>query len=95
MNKITRYANNFELKYLKGYTMAKRKDESTCSVTSCGEKAKRSFSLKSIQSALVKSGINIEGTPKRVHLCDKHYKAIKKELKKEKKTELMRHGLPF
>ena len=78
-----------------GMVMSRKKDEFTCSVASCGEKPKRSFSLKSVQSAVSKAGLQIEGNPRRIHLCEKHYKAIKKELKKERKTEKLRHGLPF
>jgi thymidine kinase len=72
-----------------------KKAELTCSVASCGEKVKRSFSSKSVEAAVKKAGLQIEGNPKRIQLCDKHYKAIKKELKKERKRERMRHGLPF
>jgi hypothetical protein len=73
----------------------KKKVELKCSVASCGEKVKRSFSSQSIEGAVKKAGLQIEGNPKRIQLCEKHYKAIKKELKKEKKTERMRYGLPF
>ena len=73
----------------------KEKVELKCSVASCGEKVKRSFSKKSVEAVVKKVGLQIEGDPKRIQLCDKHYKAIKKELKKERKTERMRHGLPF
>ena len=75
--------------------MSSKKDALTCSISACGEKPKRSFSFKNVQSAISKAGLQIEGTPKRIHLCDKHYKSIKKELKKERKPERMRHGLPF
>lgn len=73
----------------------KKKVELKCSVASCGEKVKRSFSSQSVESVIKKVGLQIEGNPKRIQLCDKHYKVIKKELKKERKTERMRHGLPF
>nr|MDO8082484.1 hypothetical protein [Candidatus Freyarchaeota archaeon] len=76
-------------------TLEKKKVELKCSVVSCGETAKRSFSSQSVEAAVKKAGLQIEGNPKRIQLCDKHYKAIKKELKKERKTERMRHGLPF
>ena len=75
--------------------MSSKKDALICSVSACGEEPKRSFSFKNVQSAISKVGLQIEGNPKKIHLCDKHYKIIKKELKKERKTERMRHGLPF
>jgi hypothetical protein len=73
----------------------KKNVEVKCSVVSCGEKAKRSFSSKSVEAAVRKAGLKIEGSPPRIQLCDKHYRAIKKELKREKKTDRMRQGLPF
>ncbi|WXG39919.1 MAG: hypothetical protein WED07_03690 [Candidatus Freyarchaeum deiterrae] len=73
----------------------KKAVELKCSVVSCGEKAKRSFSSKSVEGVIKKAGLKIEGNPTRIQLCDKHYRAIKKELKREKKTEKMRQGLPF
>ncbi|MEM3526248.1 MAG: hypothetical protein QXV37_02435 [Candidatus Jordarchaeaceae archaeon] len=73
----------------------KKKVELKCSIVSCGETVKRSFSPKNVEAIVKKVGLQIEGNPKRIHLCEKHYKAIKKELKKERKTERMRHGLPF
>jgi hypothetical protein len=75
--------------------MLKKKAELTCSVALCGEKAKRSFSSQSVEAAVRKAGLQIGGNPKRIQLCDKHYRAIKKELKREKKTDRMRQGLPF
>ncbi|MGQ9721396.1 MAG: hypothetical protein ACUVXA_08755 [Candidatus Jordarchaeum sp.] len=84
-----------ELTEKKAELMPRKIAELTCSIASCGEKVKRSFSSKSVEAAVQKAGLQIEGSPKRIHLCDKHYKAIKKELKKERKAERMRHGLPF
>lgn len=67
----------------------------SCSVEGCGSPAARSFSQKEIAEPASKAGLSLPSSGKRVYLCEKHYKQVKKELKKQKRAEKLRHGLPF
>ncbi len=66
-----------------------------CDVEGCGNPAARSFSQEEVAKLASKLGLPLQSSGKRVHLCEKHYKQVKKELKKQKKIEKLRHGLPF
>jgi uncharacterized pyridoxamine 5'-phosphate oxidase family protein len=55
-----------------------------CSVNGCKEIAERSVSRVNASSLKLKA----EG--RRVYLCNKHYKELKKQVKKEKEIEKLR-----
>lgn len=67
----------------------------SCSIEGCGSLAARSFSQEEIAKITPKVGLPLQPGGKKVYLCEKHYKQFKKELKKQKKLEKLRHGLPF
>jgi len=68
----------------------------SCSVIGCSGKAMHSLSIDKIQEAVRAIGLKLDiRTSRRIYLCEKHYKEIKKQLKKTKKVEKWKHGLPF
>ncbi|MEM3465485.1 MAG: hypothetical protein QXW47_11685 [Candidatus Jordarchaeales archaeon] len=71
------------------------KQTHSCSVEGCGNPAARSFSQEEIAKIMPKVGLSLQSSGKKIYLCEKHYKQVKKELKKQKKLEKIRHGLPF
>ena len=75
--------------------MGKVKKGIACSITGCTEQASRSLSKDSISQPLSNSGLRVKGTGNRVYLCEKHYKPVKKQLKKTRKAELLRLEKPF
>ena len=75
--------------------MGKVKKGILCSIEGCTEPASRSLSKDSIGQSLNDSGLRVKGTGNRVYLCEKHYKPVKKQLKKTRKTELLRLEKPF
>jgi hypothetical protein len=75
--------------------MGKIKKGVPCDIVGCTEKSARSFSKESISKALNETGLQIRSNQNRAYLCEKHYKALKKQLKKTRKEELTRLGKPF
>jgi hypothetical protein len=75
--------------------MGKVKKGVACSVTGCTETASRSLSKDSIGRPLSEAGLQVKGAGNRVYLCEKHYKPLKKLLKKTRKEELLRLVKPF
>jgi len=75
--------------------MGKIKKGVPCDIVGCTEKSMRSLSKDSINKALNDAGLQVRGTGNRAFVCEKHYKALKKQLKKTRKEELTRLGKPF
>ncbi len=75
--------------------MGKIKKGVPCDVAGCTEKSVRSLSKDSISKALSEAGLQVRSTGSRAYLCEKHYKVLKKQLKKTRKEELTRLGKPF
>jgi hypothetical protein len=75
--------------------MGKIKKGVPCDIAGCTEKSARSLSKDSISKALNEAGLQVRGNASRAYLCEKHYKALKKQLKKTRKEELTRFGRPF
>jgi len=64
-----------------------------CSINECKEKSERSLSILKAQNAVQKARLTTKpGTSRRLFLCDKHYKQIKKHLKQSNQIERMRLG---
>jgi len=79
-----------------GVIVGKIKKGVSCSVVGCNGRATHSISLDKMQGAIQAVGLKADiKTSRRVYLCEKHYKEIKKQLKKTKKIEKWQHGLPF
>lgn len=76
--------------------MGKVKKGVNCSVVGCNDRATQSISIDKVQEAAqaMRLKLNTEKS-RRVYLCEKHYKEVKKHLKKTKKLEKWKHGLPF
>ncbi len=55
-----------------------------CSVEGCGERAERSLSRDKA------SGLRLSETGRRVYICQKHYKELKKQIKRDKDLEKLR-----
>ena len=75
--------------------MGKVKKGVPCSVTGCIETATRSLSKDSVGKPLGAAGLQVKGVGNRVYLCEKHYKPVKKQLRKTRKEELLRLEKPF
>nr|MDO8100379.1 hypothetical protein [Candidatus Njordarchaeota archaeon] len=75
--------------------MGKVKKGVACSVAGCAEGATRSLSKDNISKPLSEAGLQAKSARNRVYLCDKHYKSVKKQLKKARKQELLRLEKPF
>jgi len=76
--------------------LGKIKKGVNCSVIGCNERALHSLSIDKVQEAIRTIGLKLNiKTSRRVYLCEKHYKEIKKQLKRMKKVEKWKHGLPF
>jgi hypothetical protein len=75
--------------------MGKIKKGVPCSITGCSEAAVRSLSRDGIGKPLSDAGLQVRGSSNRVYICEKHYKAVKKQLKKSRKEDLMRLERPF
>lgn len=75
--------------------MGKVKKGVPCGIAGCTDRSARSLSKESISKALNETGLQVKGTGNRAYLCEKHYKALKKQLKKTRKEELARLGRPF
>ncbi|MEM1718020.1 MAG: hypothetical protein QXX87_01180 [Candidatus Jordarchaeales archaeon] len=67
----------------------------SCSVAGCESPAARSLPQDEVAGVAPKAGFSLSSSGRRVYLCEKHYKQVKKELKKQKKLEKLRQGLPF
>jgi len=76
-------------------SMGKVKKGVACSVTGCTEGAARSLSKDSISRPLNEAGLQAKSAGNRVYLCDKHYRSVKKQLKRTRKEELLRLEKPF
>jgi chromosome segregation and condensation protein ScpB len=75
--------------------MGKIKKGVVCEIVGCAEKSVRSLSKDTVSKALNDAGLQLRGTGNRAYLCEKHYKVVKKYLKKTRKEELTRLGKPF
>ncbi|MHA1594755.1 MAG: hypothetical protein ACTSXJ_07100 [Candidatus Baldrarchaeia archaeon] len=76
--------------------MGKVKKGVTCGVAGCENIAERSISVEKIKGIIDDIGLKFsQSDARRVYLCEKHYKDVKKILKKKKLTEKWRLGLPF
>lgn len=60
--------------------MGKVKKGVECSIHNCANRAVKSMSLKSIPSNI---GFQFKGEGRNIYLCEEHYKAIKKAIKKK------------
>ena len=73
--------------------MGKVKQGTVCSVKGCDEKATRSFAADKTREALQSAGAAFEDErARRLYLCQKHYKMLKKQSKTDKKVEKWRYG---
>ena len=73
--------------------MGKVKQGVECSVEGCSEKAVRSFSASKGREAMQAAGARLKDErARRVYLCQKHYKAYKKQTKQDKKVDKWRYG---
>ena len=76
--------------------MGRIKKGISCNVVGCNERAMHSISIDKMQDVMQALGLKLDiKTSRRVYLCEKHYKEVKKHLKKTKKIEKWKHGLPF
>jgi len=76
--------------------MGKVKKGVNCSVVGCNDRAIQSVSIDKVQEAAQAIGLKFDARKsRRIYLCEKHYKEVKKYLKKTKKLEKWKHGLPF
>jgi thymidine kinase len=75
--------------------MGKIKKGVLCNIAGCTENALRSLSKDSISKALSGAGLQVKGNSTRVYVCEKHYKTLKKQMKKARKEDLMRLERPF
>jgi hypothetical protein len=75
--------------------MGKIKKGVTCNVAGCTESAERSLSRDNLAKPLNEAGLQVRVVGNRVYLCEKHYKSVKKQLKKTRKEELLRFEKPF
>jgi hypothetical protein len=75
--------------------MGKIKKGVLCNITGCTENAVRSLSKDNISKPLSEAGLQAKGASNRVYVCEKHYKSLKKQLRKTRKEELMRLERPF
>jgi hypothetical protein len=75
--------------------MGKIKKGVPCGIVGCAEKSARSLSKDAITKAVNEAGLQFKGAGNRAYLCEKHYKMLKKQLKKTRKEELTRLGRPF
>jgi len=74
--------------------MGKVKQGTPCSVEGCSELAVRSFSLDKISESLQAASLALKTSRmRRAYLCQKHYKQVKKLMKKEKRIEKWRYGI--
>jgi len=51
-----------------------------CSVHNCSNRAVKSMSLSNIPSS---TGLQFRGEGEKIYLCEEHYKAVKKAIKKK------------
>lgn len=73
--------------------MGKVKQGTKCTVEGCDEAAVRSFPEDKVKEALHAAGAEMKtGRRRREYLCQKHYKAYKKQTRKDKKIEKWRYG---
>jgi hypothetical protein len=73
--------------------MGKVKTGTVCSVKGCDEKATRSFAADKAREALQAVGAVFDDErARRVYLCQKHYKVLKKQTRNDKKIEKWRYG---
>jgi thymidine kinase len=75
--------------------MGKIKKGVLCNIAGCAESALRSLSKDSMSKPLSETGLQVKGTSNRVYVCEKHYKILKKQMKKTRKEEMMRLERPF
>jgi hypothetical protein len=74
--------------------LGKVKQGTICSVNGCDEKATRSFTADKAREALQPAGVAFEDErARRVYLCQKHHKMLKKQKKKDKKVDKWRYGV--
>ncbi len=74
--------------------MGKVKQGTVCSVNGCDEKATRSYAANKARESLQSAGATFEDSrARRVYLCQKHYKLLKKQTKKDKKVDKWRYGV--
>jgi hypothetical protein len=73
--------------------LGKVKQGVECSVEGCSNKAVRSFSARKGREAMLAVGARIKDErSRRIYLCQKHYKAYKKQTKQDKKVDKWRYG---
>jgi hypothetical protein len=75
--------------------MGKVKKGAHCDVDGCNEIAVRSLSKSSAGGSLSDAGLEVKSPGNRFFICDKHYKRLKKKLKKTRKVESLRFEKPF
>jgi len=65
----------------------------TCCIEGCNDVATRSLSIQEYEGGLGKSGLTMAtGKATRLVACDRHYKALRKGVKKDKAIEKIRRG---
>lgn len=75
--------------------MGKIKKGQVCSVEGCNETAVKAISFTEISRLNIGLSFKKETSKGKVYLCKKHYREIKKYLKKSRKLEKWRWGAPF
>ncbi len=66
----------------------------TCDIEACSDASKKTVSREKAGKAIKQANLNLNVRDKvtRIHLCAKHYKKIKKQLKKDREIERLRWG---
>lgn len=65
-----------------------------CDIEACSDVTKKTVSREKAGNAIKQAGLtlNVKDKVTKIHLCAKHYKKIKKQLKKDREIERLRWG---
>ena len=65
-----------------------------CDIEDCSDVTKKTVSREKAGKAIKQASLNLSVRDKvtKIHLCAKHYKKIKKQLKKDREIERLRWG---
>lgn len=79
--------------FIWGFVLGKIDKGVNCSIVGCNNSAFRSLSYSEFSRVASRAGLSIgSNVPRRVYLCEDHYKVFKKFLRKEKMYEKWRYG---